>query len=516
MRSASHWLAAFALALVAHPGLAIDLERLVMPGEVIAAHEEVEADCGSCHQRFDRAAQTLLCLECHEEVAEDRSTLQGFHGRLSTAKDSACAVCHTEHRGRDADIVGLERESFDHEHTDFPLSGAHAAVSCASCHEAGVPFRDASSACIDCHGKVEPHDGRLGTQCDDCHDTAAWAHVRFDHASTGFELEGRHDETACASCHPAERWEDTPSDCLACHRADDTHRGTLGPRCGDCHSPAGWKDQGFDHDRDTRFALRGAHRKTACQSCHGSDPKQEELARDCYSCHRADDEHRGANGRDCAACHGSVSWERVSFDHDRDTEFALRGEHRGVRCEACHTGPPHEVETESSCFACHASDDVHRGQEGEDCGQCHDPEGWRTARLDHEITRFPLLGMHAVAACEQCHTTQAFRDAKTECLSCHRSDDTHDGALGEDCGLCHNPNDWGIWAFDHGLKTRFPLDGSHEGLACGACHRAPLGTHGMRRDCGSCHRRDDEHRGALGEDCGRCHTTTRWTEVHVR
>jgi hypothetical protein len=503
-------------AALAAPVSALELERLVMPGEVIAAHQDVESDCGACHQRFDRAAQAALCLDCHEEVAADRSAAHGFHGKLPSARDSACAVCHTEHRGRDADITGLDRATFDHRYTDFALDGAHAALACAACHVEDRAFRDAGSACIDCHRDAEPHRGRLGTECADCHDASVWRRVRFDHAATGFPLELRHAEAACAACHPAERWQDTPDDCLSCHRGDDVHRGTLGPRCGDCHTPRGWQGAGFDHDRDTRFALRGAHRAAECAACHREDPHAEDLPVDCFGCHRADDAHRGTNGRDCGSCHGSDAWAHASFDHDRDTRFALRGAHRAAECAACHAGPPREVETGTACSACHAADDVHRGQEGADCAACHDASGWRSARFDHELTRFPLLGMHAAASCEQCHASHAFRDAGTGCASCHLGDDAHEGGLGPDCQRCHNPNDWRIWSFDHELETRFPLDGSHAGLACGACHRASAGAEAMRGDCGACHARDDVHRGALGDDCGRCHESTVWTEVRVR
>ncbi|MGH0028728.1 MAG: cytochrome c3 family protein [Myxococcota bacterium] len=503
--------------VLAAPAVAIDLERLVMPGELAAAHAEFESDCGSCHARFDRSSQDALCLDCHEEVAADRAASTGFHGRVSTSRDAACAVCHTDHQGREADIRGLDLGAFDHRFTDHPLRGAHQGLDCRACHEEGMAFRDAPGACVDCHAEVEPHDGRLGSDCADCHDERAWSHVSgFDHGETGFVLEGRHADARCGACHPAERWADTPSACVDCHRGQDAHRGSFGPDCGTCHDPGGWKAEGFDHDRDTRFPLAGAHARASCAGCHRQNPREEATPRDCLSCHAADDEHRAGNGPDCGACHGVASWARVHFDHDRDTGFRLAGAHRDVRCASCHAGPPAEVATDPECAACHASGDVHRGQLGRDCAACHGEAGWRSVRFDHEITRFPLLGLHAVASCEQCHATQAFHDAPTDCASCHASDDVHRGALGASCDDCHNPNDWGIWSFDHALETRFPLEDAHAGLACGACHQAPMGADGMRRDCGACHRRDDVHRGALGNDCGRCHEATRWREVHVR
>jgi hypothetical protein len=179
-------------------------------------------------------------------------------------------------------------------------------------------------------------------------------------------------------------------------------------------------------------------------------------------------------------------------------------------------GPPKQVATSSRCAACHEADDVHRGQEGPSCQLCHEATGWRDARFDHDLTRFPLLGLHAVATCEQCHATQAFQDARTDCVACHREDDAHDDSLGKDCSVCHNPNDWRIWDFDHGLRTRFELDGGHEGLSCNSCHRGPLRPEEMRSDCAACHLGDDIHRGALGENCGRCHESSDWREVRVR
>jgi uncharacterized paraquat-inducible protein A len=60
------------------------IESLVMPGEVIQGHADIETECTSCHKRFDRSAQSGLCLDCHEDVANDTNAGIGFHGR-STA-----------------------------------------------------------------------------------------------------------------------------------------------------------------------------------------------------------------------------------------------------------------------------------------------------------------------------------------------------------------------------------------------------------------------------------------------
>jgi hypothetical protein len=143
--------------------------------------------------------------------------------------------------------------------------------------------------------------------------------------------------------------------------------------------------------------------------------------------------------------------------------------------------------------------------------------GWRNGVVfDHDLSRFPLLGMHAAAPCEACHTSTTFQDAETKCLSCHEGDDAHERKLGNDCARCHNPNSWSRWHFDHGTETKFPLLGAHEGLNCLGCHtRETRGRVRQPSDCASCHSFDDVHDGGFGRDCGRCHSDVRWGDVSL-
>ena len=123
------------------PAQAVNPETLLMPGKVSTAHQKLEEDCSNCHDRADRGRQTHLCLACHDKISADMVGHRGFHGRLPGIESSQCRACHSEHLGRDADIVKLSREQFDHELTDFVLKGAHAALACDSCHRPGKLFR---------------------------------------------------------------------------------------------------------------------------------------------------------------------------------------------------------------------------------------------------------------------------------------------------------------------------------------------------------------------------------------
>lgn len=505
-----------ALAL-AGPAQAIDLEKLVMPGPVIEGHAETEGKCAACHARLRDTDQNALCRECHKEVSADLDAGAGFHGRSSGVAEAECRSCHTEHVGRDADVVGLDAAAFDHRDTDYPLGGAHRRAPCAGCHEPAKKHREAPTDCYSCHREDDAHKGELGKQCGECHSDAGWADAGFDHDETEFPLEGKHAEVACALCHPAQRFEGTASDCNSCHRLGDVHHGRFGTKCADCHTPHGWKELRFDHARDTGFALRGPHARVSCEGCH-KEGLAAEISQECVSCHRADDAHRGRNGTRCERCHSEKSWAAEKFDHGKMTEFPLRGAHAEVKCERCHTGPVEEQKLETRCAACHALDDVHAGQQGDACEQCHNETAWsHQVFFEHDVTRFPLLGMHAVAACEQCHATSRFQDAPGACWDCHAAEDKHLRRLGTDCALCHNPNGWVRWRFDHDTQTKFALHGAHEKLDCHACHRLPMQEQVVASGtCASCHARDDRHAGAFGRDCGRCHSETAWDSIDLR
>ncbi|HEV7431739.1 MAG TPA: cytochrome c3 family protein, partial [Steroidobacteraceae bacterium] len=97
---------------------AATVESLLMPGPLASAHAKLEAVCSNCHDRTDRTRQSALCLDCHKPIAADLSEHKAYHGRMANAGSGRCVGCHTEHLGRDADIVRLNVAQFDHERTD--------------------------------------------------------------------------------------------------------------------------------------------------------------------------------------------------------------------------------------------------------------------------------------------------------------------------------------------------------------------------------------------------------------
>jgi len=488
------------------------LESALSPGKLAAPHVKWEDECGACHVRFDRAGQDRLCADCHKDVGRDIRQRTGYHGRLPA---QACRSCHTDHRGRDARIIALDPKRFDHAQTDYALRGRHAQVPCASCHLPKRQYREAPADCAGCHRKDDPHKGALGAACGDCHGESDWKSGRFDHATTAFSLTGQHAQARCADCHhtPGD-YKGTPRACIACHRKDDDgpsgHHGRFGDKCASCHSTRAWKPAEFQHDTDTRFALRGRHRTAACTDCHTASLKAR-VPSECHGCHQQDDKHKGSLGSDCAACHSERSWkERSRFDHDK-TLFPLLGEHLAARCEACHKTPQFK-EVSRECVACHRSDDRHAGTLGEDCGTCHRESDWKntSGRFEHDRTRFRLRRSHAAPlACSACHAdAKSLRGTPLACASCHARHDRHEGQLGRQCGECHDDGSWKVAGFNHS-RTRFALVGRHAAVACKGCHETPR-FKDVRSDCGSCHRRDDAHRGTLGTRCDSCHNARAW------
>jgi hypothetical protein len=59
---------------------------------------------------------------------------KGYHASAQVAgKD--CFSCHSDHHGRNFEIVRFDTERFDHQLTGYKLTGAHAKQDCAACHK---------------------------------------------------------------------------------------------------------------------------------------------------------------------------------------------------------------------------------------------------------------------------------------------------------------------------------------------------------------------------------------------
>lgn len=410
----------------------------------------------------------------------------------------------------------------------------------AACDKCHIRFERQAQPrlCLGCHKEVARdvrekagYHGRLReSECRACHTDhkGREAHVvrldekKFDHAQTDFFLRGKHRNVNCASCHRARAKHRTaPTDCNGCHRKEDMskgHKGGLGPKCENCHNETGWKEARFDHDK-THFPLRRSHADVPCADCH-VEQRYAGTPRDCASCHRADDAHKGLFGARCESCHNEAKWTTAGFKHER---YVLLDRHRGVKCASCHRISPYREKTSMRCNGCHRGDDVHKGALGEKCDSCHSEKGWKNARFEHDRdTRFALREKHRMAKCSACHRDAGFREKlATACVKCHERDDRekgHKGRFGEKCETCHTEKSFRGSIFDHGRETPFALAGKHVTTRCESCHRAPLYREPKALDgkCLTCHKEDDVHFDSFGKQCDDCHVADNWRKIIKR
>ena len=491
-------------------------QKILMPGPLAAAHADLESRCENCHTAFTKENMSALCLNCHKPIAKDRLEMTGFHGRSLQGLTGPCDSCHTDHEGRDANILGLLPDTFNHTLTRFPLQGAHQSASCTDCHQPQQKFREASNQCSGCHQQQDIHQGALGNQCGNCHMSTTWLERKlFNHDETQFPLLGQHQQTACSSCHIGQQYQFADKSCHSCHKTDDVHLGTNGADCQNCHRPDGWDQLNFNHN-DTDFPLHGKHQTIPCRACHQQGEDASAAPTECHLCHRNDDIHLGRNGDRCEKCHNTSSWKQVQFDHQRDTDFPLTGQHSNLTCTQCHIGGVHD-NLPRDCGSCHAADDVHKNSSMSLCATCHSTDSWKAInQFDHDFTAFPLIGMHQIAPCHSCHVGNQFSLSDNQCVSCHLGDDKHGGALGTNCSQCHTPNAWEVWQFDHAKQANYPLDGKHNNLACAACHVPGSDLNQTPTLCGNCHRSQDIHNGEFGARCDRCHSTANFFELLIQ
>jgi hypothetical protein len=205
---------------------------------------------------------------------------------------------------------------------------------------------------------------------------------------------------------------------------------------------------------------------------------------------------------------GHAKWEEdCTKCHKRFDKAA-----QNTLCQDCHKDVRKDIEQKQGSHG--------RFKELRECKECHTEHKGRTENIapiteqtfDHERTDFPLKGAHANAKkveCKACHKPKfKYRDAPSDCYSCHKKDDKHKGKVGNACADCHTDRNWKEIRFDHD-KTRYKLRNKHVEVPCKDCHandrykQTPM-------DCYSCHKKDDKHKGQEGTKCEECHDDQSW------
>ncbi len=538
-----------------------NLQAQLSPGDLAAAHAHLEgiSNCTQCHILGEKVSNDK-CLACHKEIKTRIDRQTGYHSSREV-KGKDCAECHSDHHGRKFDMIRFDEDKFNHDLTDYKLTGAHQKIDCRQCHipdfiedrelkKRKETFLGLDQDCISCH--ADYHQNTLSSNdCASCHTTEVFSPAsKFDHNETDYALAGKHKEVECIECHKMETRSGKEfqhftglefNNCNSCH--DDAHLDNLGSDCKACHIEESFSSlvglRNFNHSQ-THFPLKGKHKQVDCAQCHTMNVLPERLfqdrlgtrTNDCISCH--EDAHDNKFGSNCSECHNETSFRRVNmdnFNHSR-TDFKLLGKHEAVDCKKCHTQSFTEPLPHNECAACHV--DYHEGQfvnngVSPDCAQCHTEDGFEGSLFtfeDHSKTKFPLEGAHIATPCFACHLQDekwSFRAIGERCVDCH--DDVHEGYIDKkyypdrSCENCHVSIDWVENRFDHNL-TGFELLGAHTKQKCMDCHSIEVENQQNRYEgfidlpatCFTCHEnvheRQFEKDGVT--DCARCHGFESW------
>lgn len=370
-------------------------------GEV-SSHAEIK-ECRSCHSApWERETMADRCLACHTEIAQEMLSVAELHGTI-TQKDPSlsCRDCHKDHRGKAASLTDLGEFDFPHDALGYSLNGHQRNMDgkpfeCADCHGDDITTF-ASDSCQTCHRDVDVvfaqvHLLTFGADCLACHDGIDTYGDDFDHNRFSFQITGKHIGLDCSKCHQNARsisdMQVTLQDCYSCHRQDDPHDFAYGAECQACHSTEGWTPAHFDHNLSA-FKLEGKHASVACEKCHVNNVFKG-TPKDCYSCHKQDDEHNGQYGTQCETCHNPSDWGNATFDHAR---FAAT----------------------TACVNCHAEPQAHAGRFGTDCASCHTTNAWRPASYNGPHT-FPMNHGRGDGSCQTCHPVSL---TTYTCYGCH-------------------------------------------------------------------------------------------------
>ena len=229
--------------------------------------------------------------------------------------------------------------------------------------------------------------------------------------------------------------------------------------------------------------------------------------------------------RDCQDCHTADGWtvhpSKILFKHS-ETGFELKGQHQTVQCRTCHVSLVFsDKKGKNNCSDCHT--DIHENTVGKNCARCHDSRTWIIERVTdlHRMGKFPLLGNHATADCQQCHKSVSslkFEPLGIRCYDCHAStyaatkNPNHIKAnYSTDCQQCHDFTSFS-WSATSVTHDFFPLTGAHNIANCFACH-SQGNYKGLSQDCYTCHQKNYESVTSpnhvklnFSKDCKQCHT----------
>jgi hypothetical protein len=164
----------------------------------------------------------------------------------------------------------------------------------------------------------------------------------------------------CEACHTPVRGVEAAA-CISCHATDavtlarqsTAFHATIGT-CTACHVEhlGGVRPTRMDHE-----VLKTVGRRDGGQEL------------DCFACHSNRSPHRDLMGRDCAECHGTVTWKVAGFRHPSPSS---------IDCAQCHQAPPSHYMHHFHMISMMVARQHHARVE--QCHLCHQTDSWNDIR----------------------------------------------------------------------------------------------------------------------------------------
>lgn len=190
----------------------------------------------------------------------------------------------------------------------------------------------------------------------------------------------------------------------------------------------------------------------------------ERLENDCMKCHTV---FLGTQGKKCVSCHKltdigrfttagvrvdeNIDKGKAAFHHlfQEDSCLSCHTDHAGKRASKAVRPFKHNMlpgKNINQCMTCHQrpADKLHENN-NQECSQCHSPDRWRPATLDH--AKFFRFDKEHKTDCVTCHLNNNYREYT--CYGCHehspsRIQEEHleEGINNyQNCAPCHRSGD---------------------------------------------------------------------------
>ena len=325
--------------------------------------------------------------------------------------------------------------------------------------------------------------------------------IPFNHASTGFVLDGVHLRLPCESCHKTGvPGRGLPRDCVNCHIQGGVRASTFqlqnhipnfpGQTCQDCHTQNSWTPALMRHSTVMQSQCIRCHNGVLA-SGRPTNPRHPTTTASCDACHTTGAflpiktmVHDASTAGRCSTCHnGTMALGKAPFHVPTNAQ-----------CDTCHTSTVtfldakyvHETTSWGRCTQCHngqtakGQPPTHVPTSGTQCDSCHQNQITFTALSMNHSALTPV----ATGRCSDCHggnyvsqnaqakpTTHVPTSLQCDSSGCHSSTTTWGGVAyahndpaktyTANCASCHYPGGPGLSKPTPHVPTTRQCDGCH-------------------------------------------------------